>query len=214
MLCKNGDGRTATRRGLCGACYERDRRSGRLVVSDARCSCGGTLYAKGRCYNCYMRAQRNGGIVTPPRVSAKAWLAAHLKAEPTEQCVLWPFAVNQDGYPVYRGGRPAHIVLAADGRPRPGRLHALHSRQCISRACLNARHLRWGNEKENANDAIMLGRHNAHRGFARLDADKVRALRAAHAAGGTSYTELARRYGVTPLAVSQAVRRITWAHVD
>jgi hypothetical protein len=48
---------------------------------------------------------------------------------------------------------------------------------------------------------------------AKLTEDAVRAIRAAHAAGGVTLETLAIRYGVSPAAVRQVLRGLTWAHV-
>lgn len=48
---------------------------------------------------------------------------------------------------------------------------------------------------------------------ARLTATQVRAIRAAHAAGGR-VTHLAAAFGVSPRAVRHVVRGTTWAHLE
>jgi Mor family transcriptional regulator len=47
---------------------------------------------------------------------------------------------------------------------------------------------------------------------ARLDADKVRAIRAAYGPG-VSYNQLARHYGVSHVAIFKVVNRKSWRHV-
>lgn len=46
-----------------------------------------------------------------------------------------------------------------------------------------------------------------------LTADKVRALRAAHAAGA-QLSSLARAFGISERAARHVVQRTTWRHVD
>ena len=47
----------------------------------------------------------------------------------------------------------------------------------------------------------------------KLDDDKVRSIRARHAAGGTSERKLAAEYGVSRAVIRQVVQRLRWAHV-
>lgn len=53
-----------------------------------------------------------------------------------------------------------------------------------------------------------------HNGQAVLSVEDVRAIRAAYAAGGIRYADLATRYGVGKMTVCLVVRRKTWAHID
>jgi hypothetical protein len=72
--------------------------------------------------------------------------------------------------------------------------------------------LRWGTPKENAADSIAHGTRAAgeRNGSAKLTAEQVRKCRVEYAAGTTSQAELAKRYGVDPSAVSNAIRRRNW----
>lgn len=62
----------------------------------------------------------------------------------------------------------------------------------------------------------MMSQTYYHRGedvhSARLTADDVIAIRE-YAAGGVSFRSLAKRYGVTPPAIANVVRRKSWRHI-
>ncbi len=52
------------------------------------------------------------------------------------------------------------------------------------------------------------------RPLARLTETGVRAIRSAHAAGGVTMDALAVQYGVSPAAIRQVIRRLSWQHVE
>lgn len=51
-------------------------------------------------------------------------------------------------------------------------------------------------------------------GMAMLNEAQVREIRALYAAGGTSQSQIAERYGITQAMVSNIVRRKSWAHLQ
>lgn len=61
-------------------------------------------------------------------------------------------------------------------------------------------------------NAATIMRGTKHPG-ARLTDESVREIRATYAAGGTSQTTLAKRYGVSVMLINGIVRRKRWAHV-
>ncbi len=79
-----------------------------------------------------------------------------------DECWPWTGRRNKQGYGGINLGiagkqSPAtHVALALDGRPRPGRLHALHS--CDNPPCVNPAHLRWGTQVDNVADRVARGR--------------------------------------------------------
>jgi hypothetical protein len=80
-----------------------------------------------------------------------------------DDCLIWPFGVNPNGSAkLNRLGRTygSNIVSRAvceeaHGPPPTPEHEAAHSISCISRRCVNQRHLRWATRGENANDIIL-----------------------------------------------------------
>jgi hypothetical protein len=72
--------------------------------------------------------------------------------------------------------------------------------------------LAWGTPAENSADKARhgtapVGERNPQ---ARLTVEAVAELRAAHAAGGVSYTQLAKKFGVSTMTAWRAIRGESW----
>jgi hypothetical protein len=81
-----------------------------------------------------------------------------------DECWNWLGCVerNNKNHPGYgrvgfKGNQfvATHVALTLDGRPRPGKLLALHS--CNNPRCVNPAHLRWGSHYDNTLDAVANG---------------------------------------------------------
>lgn len=107
---------------------------------------------------------------------------------------------------------PAHLELgthadnmrdmAARGRSFRGEPRRALMRRVAARGMAHGTHTRP--------EGRPRGERNGH---AKLTEATAREVRAAYAAGGTTQRELAARFGVTQMTVSDLVTRKTWAHV-
>src|SRR5690606_22558767 len=95
----------------------------------------------------------------------------------------------------------------------PAGLKVLHS--CDTRCCVNPEHLRLGTQAENIADMIVRGRqkssprHGEDNPMAKASWDVVNAIREAVSAGAKQ-VDMAKRYGLSPMAVSRIVRKESW----
>jgi hypothetical protein len=90
-------------------------------------------------------------------------IAEHTIPEPNSGCLLWIGASDTRGYGQMNiGGKTrtvTQLVLEHAGKPRPNKRHgALHS--CDVSCCVEERHLRWGLQTDNMQDAARRGRVN------------------------------------------------------
>lgn len=177
------------------------------------------------CYNQYRKDGADMGRSTEERFWGKV--------QKTETCWLWTGGKRSKGYGAF--------VYARDGEPVQGRAHVysyeLHKGRvpkgvfvlhtCDTPACVNPDHLFLGNNQDNVDDMIAKGRHvrggtyskgkyqrgELHHG-ARLTATDVQAIRAAYNAGGVSFSQLARKYGLALGHVFRIVKKKAWRHVE
>jgi len=77
--------------------------------------------------------------------------------------------------------------------------------------------LAWGTRSDNAFDAIRNGKWRAPKGIAhsraKLTEDDVREVRRLYATGKFTQQELALKFGVSQMTISNIVRRKLWKHV-
>ena len=79
----------------------------------------------------------------------------------TDECIVWPYAVNPRGYGllgVNGGAVGAHrwVCIQTHGQPLEDQ-EARHS--CHVTGCINPAHLSWGTHTENMHDSIRAGRN-------------------------------------------------------
>ena len=156
-------------------------------------------------------------------------------------CWVWVAAKTNAGYGILSLGKQmilAHRAsfIIANGEIADG-LFVCH--RCDRRECVNPSHLFVGTQRENLADCKLKNRvdyQSSHAVWAKIRADVsagirpsylpkgaahhnskltedvVREIRIAHKAGQT-FSDLARKHGVSRPAISMIVKRKTWTHV-
>jgi hypothetical protein len=106
----------------------------------------------------------------------------------------------------------AHVFAweQATGRTVPPGKVVMHS--CDNPRCVNPDHLSIGTQRDNILDSIRKGRYNAF-GIQKLDAVKVRAIRAL-AATGMRHKDIAAQFGVGRTTITGILNGATWSHLD
>ena len=134
-------------------------------------------------------------------------------------CINWPYARMPEGYgQIGYQGRPhnAHHVAARLHIPNPENLPCvLHKPEtCHNRLCVNPRHLRWGDQAENAADRNIDGTHNKgeRNGGVKLTIRQVTEIWA-YKGGDLPQRQIAARYGISQKQVSRIWNGQQWSHV-
>lgn len=142
--------------------------------------------------------------------------------QPSETgCLPWLGIKSKDGYGrIYTGalhGRKlvnAHrIAYELKHGPIPDGLIVCHG--CDSPSCVNVDHLFLGTFADNSSDMVDKKRQacGSRNGRAKLDDEKVIAIRSLYEKGNTSQQKIADMYGVTQYVISRVVRRLYWKHI-
>lgn len=133
----------------------------------------------------------------------------------------WPWKAASDNYgrgriTVNRKVRVAsQVILEASGRPRPNAPndYALHNPRCLP-SCSNPQHLRWGSQKDNVQDKILIGtsRHKpgSFQGVkSSLEPQDIRDIRKST----MTLTDLAELYEISSRSVWAIKKRKSWQWV-
>jgi hypothetical protein len=132
-----------------------------------------------------------------------------------DECLIWPFAKSGDGYAYlssghfkrrYKTGYVSKAVCIETYGPPPTFGHqAAHLPSCISKACINRKHLRWATPKENiADDCRGEDHYNS-----KLTNQQVLEIR--QLANNMTNESIAQIYKVSKSRISAIIRNETWA---
>lgn len=139
------------------------------------------------------------------------------KVRKTESCWLWTAAKDQKGYGKLQVGtmkRPRYVVASRlsweihEGPIPPG-IFVLH--RCDEPSCVRPDHLFLGRAADNAADKVRKGRQTkgSRNPSAKLTEAQVAEIKAMDW-GITSQAAVARRYGVSHVAIWKIVNGKTW----
>jgi hypothetical protein len=160
----------------------------------------------GSVWSCYRRSKFAG-----PRTLDGPWVQLRLKKQRSGHLVIR----LSDASGRRRWHSVHHLVLYAFVGPRPPGKEACHFPD-RNPANNHLNNLRWDTKKANHADAVVHGTlgegENSPR--AKLTNAKVRELRREYAAGGTSHSRLARKYGLTDGAIGFILNGQTWKNPE
>ncbi|MFE4329626.1 hypothetical protein ACFRQM_09240 [Streptomyces sp. NPDC056831] len=236
-------GRAEFSGGLCNRCYQRAQRGNdpaarafRRSNAGKTCSvewCMDPAQRVGWCTNCYDWSRRHEGADPTARryrygrtVDDVVALVMSIAPDPESGCRVTTghFGSTEAGYAVttIQGSDRlmvvTRLILARQlGRPLGPAMQACHT--CDNPPCAEPSHLWEGTAADNAADRDTKGRGavGVRNSRARLDPDKVRAIRARYTPGlnqhDSNVTSLAREFGVTPQTIRNIANRHSWSHV-
>lgn len=133
------------------------------------------------------------------------WIRNHLDYPHRDCCLLWPFALDTNGYAhIRRENYSVHRLMCEyQNGPAPGdEYHAAHSCGNGHRGCVNKWHLDWKTPSENQLDRAPTV---SQRKLTAVQVDEIRALK-----GAASLVDIARQFGVSPTNIQQIHAGKTW----
>lgn len=148
------------------------------------------------------------------------WIEKH-KSHQGNECLIWPFHVNSDGYGYVTTKDTRKSISASRfmceqvyGSPPTSEHEVAHNCGKGHEGCVNPKHLRWATKTENMMDKVLHG--TSPRGenspTAKLTREQVREIR--RLKGIWLQEELAKRFGVTNSAISAIQVGRTWFWLD
>ena len=123
-------------------------------------------------------------------------------------CLLWPFAKLRNGYGAAWNGKvttASRVVCERVHGPAPVGYDAAHNPECVSRLCVNGRHLRWATRSANNLDQHVSG--TAKGVLSVADATAIKAVPLAYGSGRA----LAAVYGVSEGHISNIRHGRDWS---
>lgn len=137
------------------------------------------------------------------------FLAYALADYESDECLIWPFGKNSEGYGVVTIDNKTvyvhrHLCIERHGPPPSPDHIAAHSCGRGHDGCCNYRHLRWATRTENEADKWEHGTQGHKLSLA--DVLDIRRL-----APTTPRPVLARQFGVTTATIKHVVLRKTWS---
>lgn len=137
------------------------------------------------------------------------FLHSVVAADPTDECILWPYG-RSCGYGETASGQAHALICEMVYGSRPSGMDAAH--RCGVRLCVNPRHVRWATRSENeidkrAHGTGLLGERNPN---AVLTWDQVAAIRHRYSLGDIRQRDLGVMYGVRQNTISRIVTGVRW----
>jgi DNA-binding transcriptional regulator YiaG len=140
--------------------------------------------------------------------------------DPTTGCMIWQGYRRPNKAPIIHEGGAKSRALSVhrvawefEHGPIPDGLHVLH--RCDNMHCVNVEHLFLGTHQDNMQDRNNKERcaSGENHGLTTLTEEQVKEIRAAYRPGHITQRELAERYGVHQVTISQIVRHVRWSYV-
>jgi hypothetical protein len=180
--------------------------------------CGKKRIARGYCYKHYERQKRHGDplgggtFIGEPTAFYESAVLTHN----SDACLLWPYTRGSDGYARIRKLRGETLIqrlICFDiYGPPPSELHeAAHTCGHGMQGCVNPRHIRWATRDANAADKVAHGTspRGTNCGRAKLSEEDVRTIRRLRAMKVPNRV-LAKRFAISPAAISNINTGVTW----
>lgn len=191
--------------------------AGQRICSVAKC--GKPTVGLGFCKNHYYRYRKYGNPLagsTAPGEPLK-YLETVVIPYAVDDCLMWPYARDSNGYGQVRiGGKAQYVTRVVcervHGDPPSSRHQAAHSCGNGHEGCCSPRHLRWATVRENRADKKVHGTFKRPPIKPTLTPDQVRQIRALR--GRYTQRQIAVMFGVTHCTVGAIHRGTAWKDIE
>lgn len=182
--------------------------------------CGKPILARGWCNRHWLRWSRHGDPLSGgfSRIGEPAkFLKEVVLPYKGDDCLFWPFYRDANGYARFdldgKNQIASRIVCTSiQGEPPSPKYDAAHSCGNGHLGCVTPRHLSWKTRSENIADMTAHGTICRGEKRSKLSESDVRTIRSLPE--GTKQKDVAAKYGVSIMTVSNVVLRKTWAWLD
>jgi hypothetical protein len=221
-------------KGFCQKHYDNNKKYGNPLAKKEKqfCSienCENKYYGKGFCQKHYQKYKKYGDPLAGKNSQNKAGTKEYIYKNSEidiNNCWIWKRYKDKDGYgrPGFKGKpilahRLSYLTFVGE---IPNNLFVLHN--CDNPSCVNPKHLFLGDHQDNMNDKVNKNRQSRLKGedagnskLVQEEVDEIRTLYFAELAErakgkGIQLTqrELAKRFGVGGMAISNIVNNKVW----
>lgn len=182
--------------------------------------CGKPVQTAGYCNGHYLRFRRHGdplagriGTGVPRR-----YLEDVVLSYDGDECLIWPFSNNSNGYgQISKGGRPeivSRIVCEhVNGQHPPESNHAAHLCGNGRQGCVTPKHLVWKTPLENSADRAIHGTNprGERNGHAKLTAEDILTIRSLF--GVETQRQISRQFAVSEQTICDIKKGRVWSHI-
>ena len=137
----------------------------------------------------------------------------------TETCWLWSGYLTPEGYGQIRWNRKCRAASRVAyeltyGPVESSKTFVLH--RCDNPPCVRPDHLKTGTAADNSRDMTERNRQSKgeHRHNAKLNTEKVRAMRQEYVKRRITFKYLARKHGVSIATAANVIYGKTWKHIQ
>ena len=188
-----------------------------MACRPAPCSiegCGRLVASRKLCQKHYTRWKKFGDPLVVLRNTdlARDYLTKIITTPKGENCVIWPYTRDRDGYARIGTDRACRIICeAVNGPPPEPNLHAAHTCGKGMDGCVAPWHLVWKNAAANNLDKVLHGTSNKGETNPKnvLREADVLAIRQSK----LSIQQLAKQYQVHTTTIRFILNRKTWRHL-
>jgi hypothetical protein len=172
---------------------------------------------RGWCNSHYLRWRRYGNP-TAGRINhgeAQRYLAEVIMPYEGDECLVWPYCRDGNGYARISGGLVHVLVCENASGPKPALKHeATHSCGNGNLGCVTKGHLVWKTHTENMADKLIHGTHNRgeRHGMSKLTENEVREIMSLK--DKETKKHISKMFGVSMSNISAIHRGVSWSWVD